>query len=93
MFGLFKKIFIELLIKKCKTQPTHINLHPNKYTQGLRYCLFTANIDRCVWSYRTLNDLFNKVCVPNKTEDLNLRQDDYKSKWIKNINKVYIIRM
>ena len=48
MFGLFKKIFIEFLIKKCKTQPNHINLHPNKYTQGLRYCLFTANIDRCV---------------------------------------------
>ena len=26
----------------------------------------------CVPSCNTLNDLSNKVCVPNKTEDLNL---------------------
>ena len=35
------------------TQPTFIDLHPNKY----------------VGSCNTLNDLSNKVCVPNKTED------------------------
>ena len=27
---------------------------------------------KCVESCNTLNDLSNKVCVPNKTEDLNL---------------------
>ena len=27
---------------------------------------------RCVGSCNTLNDLSNKVCIPNKTEDLNL---------------------
>ena len=26
----------------------------------------------CVGSFNTLNDLFNKACLPNKTEDLNL---------------------
>ena len=30
------------------------------------------NLDRCVGSYNTLNDLSTKVCVLNKTEDLNL---------------------
>ena len=31
-----------------------------------------VKLDRCVVSCNTLNDLSNKVCVPNKTEDLNL---------------------
>ena len=30
------------------------------------------NLDRLVGSSNTLNDLSNKVCVPNKTEDLDL---------------------
>ena len=29
-------------------------------------------LDKCVGSFNTLNDLSNKVCVPNKTQDLNL---------------------
>ena len=33
---------------------------------------FAVKLDRCVGSCNTLNDLFNKVCVPNKTEDLYL---------------------
>ena len=31
-----------------------------------------VKLDRCVGSYNTLNDLSNKLCVSNKTEDLNL---------------------
>ena len=31
-----------------------------------------VKLDRCVGSCITLNDLTNKVCVPSKTEDLNL---------------------
>ena len=54
------------------TQPTLINLHPNKYSQELHYYPFLVKLDRCVGSYNTLNDLSNKVCVLNKTEDLNL---------------------
>ena len=54
------------------TQPTLINLHPNGYYQEFYYYPFAAKSDRCVGSYNTLNDLSNKVCVPNKTEDLNL---------------------
>ena len=31
-----------------------------------------VKLDRCVTSCNTLNDLSNKLCAPNKTEDLNL---------------------
>ena len=33
---------------------------------------FAVNSDRCIRSSNSLNDLLNRVCVPNKTEDLNL---------------------
>ena len=87
MFGFIKKIFIELLAnvvstssntksvflsnQKCMTEPTNINLHPNEYNKGLCHYPQTVNLDRFVGSY-TLNDLSDKVCVPNKTEYLNL---------------------
>ena len=51
------------------TQPVVINLHPNEYSQEFYYYLFA---DRRVGTCNTLNDLSNKVCVSNKTEDLNL---------------------
>ena len=63
---------ISLTNQKCTTQPTITNLHPNEYTQGLHYYPFAVNLDRCIESCNALNDLLNKVCVPNKTEDLNL---------------------
>ena len=44
-------------------------LHPNKYSQELHYYPFVVNVDRYVESFNILNDLSNKVCVPNKTED------------------------
>ena len=88
MCGLIKKMLIGLLAslvnasihtkcvslsnQQCTTQPTFINLSPNEYTQELRYRLFAVNLDRFVRSCSILNDLSNKVCVPNKTEDLNL---------------------
>ena len=50
-------------------QPTLINLHPNEYSQG--YPL-AVKLDRYIGSCNALNDLSNKVCVPNKTEDLDL---------------------
>ena len=47
-------------------QPTLINLHPNEYTRGLNCYPFATNLDKCVGSYNTHNDLSNTVCVPNK---------------------------
>ena len=88
MFRLIKKIFMVLLIgifnasnhtkcvslsnQKCEIQPTFINLHPNEYSQEFHYYPFSVKLDRCVESCDNLNDLSNKVCVPNKTEHLNV---------------------
>ena len=51
-------------------QPALINLHLNQYSQELHYYPSAVKLDRCVGSCNTLNDLSNKVCVPNKTKDL-----------------------
>ena len=88
MSGLIKKISIGILTspvngsnhakcfllsnQKCMTQAIFINLHPNEYSQECHYYPWAVKLDRCVGSCNTLNDLSNKVCVPNKTEDLNL---------------------
>ena len=48
------------------------NLHPHEYSQEFHYYLFTLKLDKCVGSCNTLNDLSNNVCIPNKTEDLNI---------------------
>ena len=47
-------------------------VNPNEYSQEFHYYPFTVKLDRCVGSCNTLNELSNKVCVPNKTEYLNL---------------------
>ena len=53
-------------------QSTLINSHPNEHTQEFHYYPFAVKLDRCVGSCNTLNNLSNKACVPNKTENLNL---------------------
>ena len=58
--------------QKCEIQPTLINLQPNEYKQELHCYSFAVKLDRCIGSCNTLNDLSSKVCIPNKTEDLNL---------------------
>ena len=62
--------------QKCIIQPTLINLHPNEYSQELHYCPYAVNLDRFAGSCNTFDDLSNKVCVPNQTEDLNLHVFD-----------------
>ena len=54
------------------TQPTLINLYSNEYSQEFHYYPFAVKLDRCVGSCNTLNDLSNKLCIPNKTKSLNL---------------------
>ena len=50
-----------------------INLHPNEYSKKkLHYYPFAVKLNRCAESCTILNDLSDKVCVPNKTEDLNI---------------------
>ena len=54
------------------TQPSLISVHPNECIEGLHYYPFAVNLDKYTGICNTLNDLSNKVCVPNKTEHLNL---------------------
>ena len=62
---------VSLSNQKCMTQPTLINLHTDEYSQELHYYPFAVKVDRCAESYKTLDDLPNKVCAPNEMEDLN----------------------
>ena len=102
MFGFIKKTFLGLVTgiisasnhtecvsisnQKRMTQPTLINLHPNEYSQELHHYPFGVKLDSCLGNCNTPNELFNKVCVPNKTEDLNLRVFNM-------INKRFIMRI
>ena len=54
---------VSLSNQKCETQPNRINLHPNEYSQEFHHYPFTVNLDRCVGSFNTVNDLCNKVYV------------------------------
>ena len=63
---------VSLTNQNFEIQPTVINLNPNEYSQELHYYPFEVKLDRCLGSNNTLNDLSNKVCVPNKTNDLNI---------------------
>ena len=64
---------VSLSNQKCENEPILINLHPIEYNQEFHYYLFAIKLDRCFESCNTINDLPNKLCVPNKTDDLNLR--------------------
>ena len=57
--------------QKRMTQPTLIKLYPNEYSQDIQNYPFVVKLDRFVLSCNTLNDLSNKKCVPNKTENIN----------------------
>ena len=66
---------VSLSNQKCNIQPTFIYLHLNEYSQEFHYYPFAVKLDkldRCVGSCNILNYLSNKVCIPNKKEDLNL---------------------
>ena len=87
LFGINKKMFVllssivnavsntkyvSLSNQKCEIQSTLINLHPYEYSQEFHYYSFSVKLDRYVGSWNTLMDLSNKICIPNKIEDLNL---------------------
>ena len=63
---------ISLRNQKCMIKYTIINLHLDEYSQEFQYYPFAVDLDRCAGSCKTLDDLSNKVCVPNKSVGLNL---------------------
>ena len=44
-----------------------INLYPNEYSQEFSYYPFAVKLDWSFGSCNTLNDLSNKVCIPDET--------------------------
>ena len=58
--------------QNCKIQFTLINLYPNGYSQEFYYYPFAVKLDKYFGSCHTVNNLSNRVCVPNKTADLNI---------------------
>ena len=71
----YKGIFLHVIpVRIIVPWSTLISLHPNEYSdsQELHYYPFAVKLDRCVGSCNSLNDWSNKVCLPNKKEDLNL---------------------
>ena len=89
IFGIIKNKFIVLLTRivhasshtkcasinnQCETQPTLINLHPmNTVMNYTTIHPFAVKLGSCIGSCNTLNDLSNKLRVPHKTEDLNIK--------------------
>ena len=63
---------VSLSNQKCMNKATFINLHPNECRKELHYYPFTVKLGRRVRSCNIINDLCNKVCTANKTEDLNI---------------------
>ena len=64
--------YLSLCNQKCMTQPTLINLHSNEYSQEFPYYPFGVKLGRSIGSCNTLNYLSDKICVSNRTEDLNI---------------------
>ena len=44
----------------------------NTVKKRLHYYSFAVKLNRCAESCNILNDLSDKVCIPDKTEDLNI---------------------
>ena len=81
-------------------QPILINLYSNEYSEKFHYYPFAVKLSlisqinqvklhKYVGSWNTLNDLYDKECVPNEIEDLNLGMFNMDI----HINNGYIIRM
>ena len=73
---------IFLKSQQSMTIPTLINLYTNEYIQESHFYLFGFTLDRFIGSCNTLNDLSNRVCVPNKSKDLSLRAFNVTTEWI-----------
>ena len=102
MFRLIKKIIIGLLAvpvngsnhTKCVSLSNQ-QFMTYEYSKESHYSLFVVKLDGCVGSRNNINDFSNKVCVPNKAEDLNLSMFNMIAgiNESKNINKAHIMLM
>ena len=79
MITIAKKLFIGLVtglvsnaFREAMRNVWIINSHQNEFSQKFHYYPFTSNLGIRVGNSTTLNGLCNKVCIPNKRENLNL---------------------
>ena len=56
--------------QRCLSRPNLTDLNPNENNQGLCHYLFMVSLERLICN--TLVDSSSKICVANKTEDVNL---------------------
>ena len=59
--------------KNFSGDPFYTSIAWTKHNRELTYYPVAVKLEKCVGSCNTLNDLSNRVWVPNKTEDLNTR--------------------
>ena len=51
--------------QSCIARPTLIDWTPDEYNQGLCYCQYMVNLDRCTGNCNTFDDPSGKICVAN----------------------------
>ena len=56
----------------CIARPTLTDLNSDEYNQVLSYYPFMVNLDRCNGICNTFDDPSSRICVPNKTADVNV---------------------
>ena len=73
MLGIIKKMFIVAIfgIVNASNHAKYVLLGNQKCKIQSYYYPFAVKLDRFVGSCNTLNDLSNKLCIPNNSEDLN----------------------
>ena len=71
---------ISLNNQPCMIWPTLIDLNRDWYNQGLHYCPFMVNLDRCDRNCITLDDPPGKISIPDKTKNLSLNVFEIKAR-------------
>ena len=71
--------------EQCKITPALIDLNPAE----LKYYPYTITLDKCNGSCNALSEISDRICAPDKTENVNLNffYFDSKNKWIKKLRK------
>ena len=60
--------YVSLNVEPCLARLAFIDLNPNEH----HYCPFIVSLDRCNKNCNSLDNPFGRICVPNKTANINL---------------------
>ena len=76
----------------CIARPTLIDLNSDEYHQELSYYPFMVKLYRCNASCNMFDNSSTRICVPNKTADVNLNVVNMIT-WINEFKKTFIMKM